>query len=128
MTLDVLEVVSALVVEIELSTVRFVRPIMISISASTFEVGLIDLVSLTKTSKSFLILFPINKAQAQHIISDNKVLIKAINLTDGQLGQLRQGTHIGLNRIISLLNIGIEFSQQTIYDKFIIVFGGEKGF
>ena len=81
--LDVLEIIATLVVEIELPTVWFVRPVMVSVSSLTFQVSLIDLISFTKTAKSFLILFPINEAQSQHVISDNKVLVKFMNLING---------------------------------------------
>lgn len=73
---NLFEVITALIVKIELSSIALVGSVMVAINTWVFAASLVNFVCFTETAKSSFEFFPVDVAESKHVIADDKVLIK----------------------------------------------------
>ncbi len=79
-----LEIVSSLIVKIKLSTVAFVRSVMISVLSWMVSARLIHFIGSAKTAKTSFKILSVDMAKTDHIKGNDKVLEELGYLFEGE--------------------------------------------
>jgi hypothetical protein len=123
--LHLIMVVSSFIKEPKRLAPTFVRPIMVHVfPGSRFE-GLIELGSLGKTTQSLFYILPVDVAEAQHVVDDEEVLIEADSVGGREGGELGEGSLVAADGIAKLLDVIVEFAEDTVGDEGVGVGAGE---
>lgn len=119
--LNLFKVISSLVVEIELPSIAFVWSVVVSVNTWVLFTSLVSVKRFAQTTNATFEIFPVDKAESQHIVTDNEVLVEFWDLFGLELGQFNQGLSITFNWVIILFNVWVNFSQNAVWDEVVLV-------
>jgi hypothetical protein len=77
--LDLLKVIPALVVKVELPPIALVGSVVVCVYSRPLFASLIHFVCLAQAADSPIKVFPVDKTQSKHVIANDKVLVKFWN-------------------------------------------------
>ncbi len=115
--LNLLKVVPALVVKAELPPIALVWSVVACVHSRPLSTSLIHFIGFAQTPDSPIKIFPVDKTQSEHVVANDKVLVKFWNFLWGKFGQFEKRLCITFHWVMCLLNIRVQLTQDWVWNE-----------